>query len=163
MTEIDTDKLRALDAAATGEAGPFHVSRTSDGKAHWFSALDSASGVSIPAKDRDDAYALVSSLNEAASAYARRERLVSEDAILAMAEERVRSENHRNDLADKITEQSVEIGALKAEVERLSRICASNAATMEEQAIRFRRLGKSTSELDAAVSETRRALGKDKA
>lgn len=50
--------------------GPFHVSRSSDGTKKWFSARDDASGVTIPAKDRDDAYALVSSLNRACSTYA---------------------------------------------------------------------------------------------
>jgi chromosome segregation ATPase len=35
------------------------------------------------------------------------------------ADEIERSEKHRNDLADKIVSQSVEIGALKAEIERL--------------------------------------------
>src|SRR3546814_546006 len=50
--------------------GPFHVSRSSDGTKKWFSARDPASGVTIPAKDRDDAYALVSSLNRACSTYA---------------------------------------------------------------------------------------------
>lgn len=65
------DALEALcrpptDAAAVREAAAiFHVSRSSDGERHWFSARDAASGVSIPAKDRDDAYAMVSALNRA--------------------------------------------------------------------------------------------------
>lgn len=44
-----------------------------------------------------------------------------ERAILAMAKERDRSEKHRNDLADKITEQSVTIGALRADNLTLAR------------------------------------------
>lgn len=55
-------------------AGPFHVSHSSDGTKHWFSARDEASGVTIPAKDRDDAYAMVSSLNRACEVYAARHR-----------------------------------------------------------------------------------------
>lgn len=52
--------------------GPFHRSRTSNGESEWFSARDAASGVSIPAKSREDADALVSSLNRACVAFARR-------------------------------------------------------------------------------------------
>lgn len=53
--------VTALDEAE----GPFHVSRTSDGKDHWFSARDEASGVSIPGKSKENAEALVYSLNRA--------------------------------------------------------------------------------------------------
>lgn len=60
----------------TGE--PFHVSRSSDGTKHWFSARDAASGVTIPAKDRDDAYALASSLNRACETYAARTNTTTE-------------------------------------------------------------------------------------
>lgn len=48
----------------------------------------------------------------------RRNHAIIRASILAMAEERERSEKHRNDLADKITEQSIEIGALKSDIER---------------------------------------------
>ena len=48
---------------------PFHVSRSSDGEKEWFSARDPASGVSIPARDRSDAYAMVASLNRAFANY----------------------------------------------------------------------------------------------
>lgn len=49
----------------------FHVSRSSDGEKHWFSAYSPSAGVSIPAKSRDDAYALVSSINRAILLYHR--------------------------------------------------------------------------------------------
>lgn len=52
------------------DGGPFHVSRSSDGEKEWFSARDAAAGVSIPAKCRDDAYALVASLNRSCVTYA---------------------------------------------------------------------------------------------
>lgn len=52
--------------------GPFHVSRSSDGEKHWFSARDPAAGVTIPAKDRNDAYALVASLNRSCTVFALR-------------------------------------------------------------------------------------------
>lgn len=42
---------------------PFHVSRSSDGNLEWFSARDAATGVSIPARSREDAYAMVGALN----------------------------------------------------------------------------------------------------
>lgn len=42
---------------------PFHVSKTSDGENHWFSAYDPSGGTSIPAKNRQDAYRLAASLN----------------------------------------------------------------------------------------------------
>ncbi|WP_426235771.1 hypothetical protein [Pararhizobium sp. DWP1-1-3] len=45
--------------------GPFHVSRSSDGQRHWFSARDDASGVTVPLDTRERAAALVESLNRA--------------------------------------------------------------------------------------------------
>jgi len=88
----DADKLRALDEAAT------------------------PSGITDPTA-REFAAEIVrrSKAAEDLADYL----LNSVPAILAMAEERKRCEAHRNDLADKITEQSIEIGALKAENKRL--------------------------------------------
>ena len=54
--------------------GPFHVSRSSDGKEHWFSARDAASGVSIPAKSKTDARLLVRSINMACTLFAGRQQ-----------------------------------------------------------------------------------------
>lgn len=54
------------------KAEPFHVSRSSDGVREWFAARDPASGVSIPARDRDDASALAASLNQAVALHAAR-------------------------------------------------------------------------------------------
>jgi hypothetical protein len=68
------------------EQGPFHVSRSSDGEDHWFSARDAASGVTIPAKDRDDAYALVSSLNRACETFAARTNTELVEALREIAE-----------------------------------------------------------------------------
>lgn len=72
MTHLSTDTVQPQ---VTRE--PFHVSRSSDGERQWFSARDPASGVTIPAKDRDDAYALVSSLNRACLVFAERHRTAS--------------------------------------------------------------------------------------
>ncbi|TCU34089.1 hypothetical protein [Rhizobium azibense] len=59
--------LSALAAPHPVEAeesdGPFHVSRSSDGERHWFSARDAASGVTLPLDTRERAEALVASLN----------------------------------------------------------------------------------------------------
>ena len=49
----------------------FLVSRSSDGEREWFSARDPAAGVVIPAESRDQANALVSSLNMAFSHHLR--------------------------------------------------------------------------------------------
>jgi len=57
-------------SGAGGDAGPFHVSQSGDGKKLWFSARDPASGVTIPARDRTDARNLVSSLNHACATFA---------------------------------------------------------------------------------------------
>lgn len=51
--------------AMSSDNEPFHLSRSSDGVNHWFSARDAAAGVVIPAKVRDQAAALVASLNRA--------------------------------------------------------------------------------------------------
>lgn len=68
------DELQRLGQEYDGavQEGPFHVSRSSDGEKHWFSARDPAAGVIIPAKDREDAYALVASLNRSCAAFALR-------------------------------------------------------------------------------------------
>lgn len=66
--------------------GPFHVSRSSDGVEHWFSARDAASGVTIPAKDRDDAYALVPSLNRACETFAARTNTELVEALRRISE-----------------------------------------------------------------------------
>lgn len=52
-------------------SGPFHVSRSSDGEKEWFSARDAASGVTIPLEHRDQAAALVESLNRAVDMHVR--------------------------------------------------------------------------------------------
>ncbi len=45
--------------------GPFHLSRSSDGHANWFSARDAASGVTIPGKTEEQAKNVVEALNRA--------------------------------------------------------------------------------------------------
>lgn len=163
MTEIDTDKLRALDEGPQLQRIQFtcegckHLT-TEDWEEYPDGERDSGTSAWCNAGEKRNLSAYWSPSHQPPSTCP-----FPTPAILAMAEERKRCEAHRNDLADMLIQKQTEIGALKAEVERISRICASNAATMEEQAIRFRRLGKSTSELDAAVSETRRALEKEQA
>ena len=146
---FDADKLRALDEAATpgpwkvfamfGDGGPQEVCRADD---------YAMGGVCVPHR-KDDA-ALIANLRN------------SVPAILAMAEDRKRSEKHRNDLADKITEQSVEIGALKADIER--HLSALSAEAEENKRIREALETISTITGKGAHREiARRALGKDKA
>ncbi len=60
---------------------PFRVSRSSDGTRHWFSARDPASGVTIPATSREDAYSLTLSLNRA---------MLTHSAALVAENERLR-------------------------------------------------------------------------
>lgn len=68
MLEV-LDEMEALtqppETTPVSGEGPFHVSRSSDGEREWYSARDAASGVSIPAKDRRDALAMVGALNRA--------------------------------------------------------------------------------------------------
>lgn len=63
----DIDRLLALSRPVQEPVaipdGPFHVSRSSDGQRHWFSARDDASGVTVPLDTRERAAALVESLN----------------------------------------------------------------------------------------------------
>ncbi|NDV50115.1 hypothetical protein [Salipiger sp. PrR003] len=56
---------------AEEQEGPFHLSKTSNGEANWFSAYDPASGVSIPGKSREEAEALVHSINRACVLFAK--------------------------------------------------------------------------------------------
>jgi hypothetical protein len=62
--------MREEQSSGDGQA-PFHVSRSSDGEREWFSARDAAAGVTIPGKDRSDAYNLVQSLNRAVACHVR--------------------------------------------------------------------------------------------
>jgi len=62
------------DKPVVTQDGPFHVSRSTDGKNYWFSARDAASGVSIPAKSKTDAQLLVRSINMACTLFATRHR-----------------------------------------------------------------------------------------
>lgn len=106
MTEIDTDKLRAISLNLPLSEGWMH-----EAIRHCQRNMDFGHDDEGNQPDRYDGTDLARLANML-------------PAILAMAEDRDRSEKHRNDLADKITEQSVEIGALKAEVERLREIVA---------------------------------------
>ncbi|KPH67080.1 hypothetical protein [Novosphingobium sp. ST904] len=161
MTDIDTDKLRALDKAAT--PGPwerdseydgdglatssdgcatgwhnFFVGADVDGK--WRTLLDTVnSDHKLIEDDRDEngghSWDAIGEANTALIVHLRN----SVPAILAMAEDWKRCENHRNNLADKITDQSVEIGALKAEVAHLCKALERSARIAE---IALRALGK---------------------
>lgn len=71
----------------------FHVSRSSDGKNEWYSARDAATGVSIPCESKDNATALVGSLNAAFAhhlarqAEAMKREMAELRALLSRAEE----------------------------------------------------------------------------
>lgn len=69
--EFATEFPALTNTSGDDEAGPFHVSRSSDGEREWFSARDAASGVSIPLETRDRAAALVNALNGAFSLHVR--------------------------------------------------------------------------------------------
>lgn len=69
----------------------FLVSRSSDGEREWFSARDPAAGVVIPAESRDQANALVSSLNMAFSHHL---RTALSEAEKREKEARVKALNH---------------------------------------------------------------------
>lgn len=148
---IDADKLRALDdEATTGEL----------------------TGCGRYIGERYDAFIEDANFSTADYNRAADGRLVqylwnNRTAILAMAEERERLIAENLGLAREISELRSDLAVMRehdcTEVKRLREVCASNAATMEEQVRRFRRLGQSTSELGTAIAETRRALGEEKA
>ncbi|EJU14147.1 hypothetical protein LH128_05293 [Sphingomonas sp. LH128] len=96
MTDFSADKLRALDAGARDALTQYMALGSPD-----------------PAMSEDAQlrHAFLSGYCES--------RRQSDASILAMAEERERSEKHRNDLADRITDQSITIGALKADNARI--------------------------------------------
>ncbi|MBO9428229.1 hypothetical protein [Sulfitobacter sp. R18_1] len=62
-----------LDDALKLDAGPFQLSKSGNGTKNWFNARDASSGVSIPGKSREDAKALVTSINRACINYAKRQ------------------------------------------------------------------------------------------
>lgn len=104
MTEFSANKLRALDEQ--------HRTRLITTLRNWQREMErSCDALRELGPDMEDAAMgnahVAEALEEAA------------DAILAMAEERERSEKHRNDLADRITDQSITIGALKADNARM--------------------------------------------
>lgn len=104
MTDFSADKLRALDEQ--------HRTRLITTLRNWQREMErSCDALRKLGPDMEDAAMgnahVAEALEEAA------------DAILAMAEERERSEKHRNDLADRITDQSITIGALKADNARI--------------------------------------------
>ena len=70
---------------------------------------------------KDEVREPVLRLRDQAELFRRAVAIDSPDAVMfdKAAAEIERSEKHRNDLADKTVNQSVEIGALKAEIERL--------------------------------------------
>lgn len=145
MTEIDTDKLRVLHTAANriADNGNHLAIKVSSG------CFDYCSGGCDCAEEAKRIKATADS--DAVEFH----RLIS--AILAMAEERDRSEKHRNDLADKITEQSIEIGALKAENARMR-----EALERIERAGTFQPHREDPPAFDTYADIARRALGKDK-
>lgn len=83
------EKMQSPQVAGDPSAsGPFQLSRSSDGVDHWFNARDAAAGVSIPAKNRDDAVALVAALNRAFAHHLRMARFHSGTSALTAEESR---------------------------------------------------------------------------